>query len=490
MTIPFEQIPTDNMVPFFFVEFSDSAGDDSLAVMPWTVLLIGQKTDAGTADPLTLYEITADGQGEDLGGDGSVAARQIDAYRSITGRKRMKAIFVEDDATAVQRVVTITYAGAAAGSGSEAVYVGSRGAEVGTANLDTPADIVTDLVAKLNAVKNFPAVATADTVNLVLTFKNGGALANEMIVSTNYRGDKGTPGITKSIVNTTAGSVDPDLSVQDVVSVMGDDQFLAIANPYGSTANLTVIQNELADRWGPIRQIGGVQFCAKNDTFANVQSWGNAMNSPFTAPVSAVKYQSPPEEVAAEMVGIVANAASIDPARPFQTLAFVDALPPLKADRTNFDEDNILLQSGISTLAVSDSSNQVSIQRVVSSYKTSATGAPSKTYRNVNALYTWEAIRYDIRTYMKAKYPRHKLGKEGGNYGDGQPIMTREIFKAEIISRAVEWEKNGWIEGLPAFIEALTVERSDIDDDRLDARLKPDLINQFRIAGVQIQNLL
>lgn len=494
MSISFEQIPSDGLIPFFYVEFSDSAGDDSLAVFPWDSLILGQMTSEGSATPLEITQVTADGEGVEKFGDGSIASRQVEAYRSRSGRKPCYVIPLEDDGTAVARVVTITYAdpgaAGATASGEEAVYIGGRRAAVGVALADEPADTVLDLVDAINAIPNIQVVASALLADLILTWKNSGALANETEVSTDYLGDKGAPGFTRTIVDTTAGATDPSLTTLGVTGIMGDNWYLGISNPYSDTTNLGYINDELVDRWGPVRQIGGVQYVAKNDTFSNVQSWANAMNSPFTAPINCGSFATPPEEIGAEFLADAANALSIDPARPLQTLEMLHAQAPKTGEELTNEENNLLLKAGCSTLSVDKNTRIVRIQRAISSYKTGAAGATSKTYRNLNATYTWEAIRYDFRTFMVGKYPRHKLAGDGNNFGDGQPVMTPSLGKSEAIGRFKVWETAGWVEDLASFKASLIVERNLSDDDRLDFRLRPDLINQFRIAGVQIQNLL
>jgi len=490
MTISFNEIPSDSLVPFFYIEFDNSIADEGSVLVPWHVLLIGQKIAAGTAVANTIVEISADGQADVLGGDGSVAARQAEAYRSKPGRMRMSLLFLDDDGTAVARTVTVTYTGAGDASDSESLYIGARKATVGTENLDTPEDLAGAMVLKVNAIKNVPCVASNVAGVMTLTFKNKGALANGVEVSNDYNGETDASGFTTVIADGVAGSVDPDLTTEGVVGIIGDQWFQAIGQPYQDATNIAYIDTELENRWGPTRQIGGIQYVAKNDTFANVQSWGAALNSPFTCPLNAENLPTPTEEYAAEICAEVANAANIDPARPFQTLALAHTLSPVKADRNTGEENGLLLKAGVSTFTV-DAGGGVRIQRFVTSYKTSATGATDKSYRNVNTVYTLQAIRYDFRTYMQNKYPRHKLASDGNNYGAGQAIITPKVGKAEAIARFKVWERdNGWVEGLQAFKESLVCERNTGDVDRLDWLMKPNLINQFRIAGVQIQFIL
>jgi phage tail sheath gpL-like len=494
MPISFNQIPADSLVPFFYIEFDNSIADQGSQVVPWAVLLIGQKTSAGSATPKEIVEIVSDGQGEEFFGTGAMLARQVEAYRSKLGRMRLFCLPLEDSATGVAAVKTISYAGAATAAGEEAVYVGGRKASVGVQATDTAEDVVDDLVIAINAIPNVAMIASSTVAGeLILTARNKGAQGQQIDVRTDYNGEKGAPGITgRTIADTTVGTVDPDMTAEGVVGIMGDDWFQAIGQPYQDNTNMDLIDTELESRWGPGRQIGGIQYTAKDDTFVNVQTWGDGKNSPFTCALDAGDMPTPPEEYAAEICAEVANAANIDPARPFQTLALAHTLPPVKADRrTNGpgSENDVLLKSGVATYTV-DNGGTVRIQRVVTTYKTNANGATDKSYRQANTVYTLQAIRYDFRVYMLNKYPRHKLASDGANFGAGQAIITPKVGKAEAVARAIVWEDLGWIEDIDAFKKALICERNSGDTERLDWYLEPNLVNGFRIAGVQVAFIL
>jgi phage tail sheath gpL-like len=181
---------------------------------------------------------------------------------------------------------------------------------------------------------------------------------------------------------------------------------------------------------------------------------------------------------------------NMDPARPFQTLPLVGILPPAIEDRfADFPENNQLLYNGISTFYVDDG-GIVRISRAISTYRKSANGADDPSYLDLNTGLTLSFLRNDLRVYFRRKYPRHKLGDDSVNYGNGQAIMTPLLAKAECIARFAEWEKLGLVENAEQFSKELIVERDEGDRNRLNFRLPPDLMNQFRVGAAQIQFLL
>ena len=97
-------------------------------------------------------------------------------------------------------------------------------------------------------------------------------------------------------------------------------------------------------------------------------------------------------------------------------------------------ENETLLQKGVATFTVSQD-RMVRIQRMVTTYKTSPSGAADPSYKDVETVYTLQAIRYDWTVYMKNKYPRHKLASDGANFGPGQPVITPKTGRAEALNR-------------------------------------------------------
>lgn len=74
----FEQIPSDVLTPFTFVEFNSSQATKNLSgTQPFKVLVLGQKLESGTADLSKVYEVFDDSYAAKLFGWGSMLHHQI-----------------------------------------------------------------------------------------------------------------------------------------------------------------------------------------------------------------------------------------------------------------------------------------------------------------------------------------------------------------------------------------------------------------------------
>jgi len=270
---------------------------------------------------------------------------------------------------------------------------------------------------------------------------------------------------------------------------MGEVQYNAIAFGYNDATNLSAIEAELLDRWGPVRQNDGIAFTAKDASHGTLVSFGTGRNSKHVVCLGIYKCPMPFYEIASALAAVAAYYAQIDPARPFQTLPLIGLLPPAEIDRFTLQERDLLLHDGIATSKV-DASEVVLIERMITMYQFNAASAADTAYLDANTLFTLSFLRYDFRNMLALKYPRHKLANDGTRYGAGQAIITPKVGRAEAIAKFREWESAGLVEGGDQFKRDLIVERNVSDVNRLDFYLPPDLVNQLVVCGVQIGFLL
>jgi len=80
MTIGFNQIPATIRAPFVAVEFDSTRAQQGPALLPYRVLIIGQRTSAGTAVANTVYKVSSADQVLTKAGRGSLLHRMAIAY--------------------------------------------------------------------------------------------------------------------------------------------------------------------------------------------------------------------------------------------------------------------------------------------------------------------------------------------------------------------------------------------------------------------------
>jgi len=486
MAISFNRIPANMRVPGVYSEIDNSQAVSGVQLLQYRILLLGQKLAAGLAEALVPVRITSVNQAQQLFGVGSMLAIMAEAALASNSFTEMWAQPIEDNAAGAAAAGSVTFGGAPTTSGTISVYIGGKRVQIGATSSDTPASLATALAAAINANTALPVTAAVDgttTSKVNITARNKGEAGNGIDVRVNYYGESLPNGLTATIAAMTGGTGNPDITA--ALTALGDEWFQVIAMPYTDAANLAVLENELDSRFGPLREIEGHAFAAANGTHSSLGTLGDSRNSPHLTIVSAAAEPMPPYAKAAETAAIAAYYASIDPARPLQTLAYSYCLAPAENDRFTLEERNLLLFDGIATTTV-NAGGVMQIERMVTTYKTNAAGGADISYLDVETLFTLMTIRHDWRDYIKRKYPRHKLANDGTRFGPGQAVATPNLFKAEAVAKFREWEEIGLVENFDQFKRDLIVERNPSDPNRLDVLLPPDVINGLRVVANKI----
>jgi phage tail sheath gpL-like len=487
----FNEIPSPVRVPFTFVEFDNTGAVTGPSSKAYKALLIGPKLASGTAVEFQQYSITTDEQGEELFGVGSILSQMVKSWRKNNNFMELKAISVVDLLAGVAATGSIKINGTATKAGVLNCYIAGVAVKVAVASGDTPATIATSLIAKIAALTSLPvtsAVDGVDTSKVNITFKHKGEVGNYTDIRFNYyEGEVLPDGLTApTVVNLASGAGNPDLEA--LIAAIPETSYEAIVCPYTDGANLTLLSEEMVNRWGPVLQATGIVYTAKTGSFGDLETFGDSKNDKALVVFECHAMPSPVWAVAAAMTAVTMNSISKDQARPLQTLEVLGILPAAKKDLFKFEERNLLLFDGIAT-HVTDEFNKIKLERVITTYKKNGAGADDVSYLDVETIYTLDYMRYDFKNTIALKYPRHKL------CGDDVKVVppntiTPMTAKAEAVTIYKSWIALGLAENLEAFIAGLIVERNISDVNRLDWLLTPDLMNQLKINGVQIKYIL
>jgi len=495
MAISFEIIPNNLRVPGLYGEFNNSFAVTGLVKQPYKILLIGQSAgqglESGSVEPLTPVQVSSADQAAEFFGRNSMITAMVKAFRDNDPLSELVVIALADNRGddeveipgGIAATGEIIVSGTATQAGLIVLYIAGTRLRVVVSVAMTSSQVAAAMTDVINRnavpVRAFSAGSTVE-----LTSVHSGEAANRIDVRVNYHtGEQIPAGLSLDIVPLSGGAGNPDIA--DVFSAIGDTWYNLIINPFTDAANLSVIEQELASRFEPIRAIDGVAISAVAGNFSELSTIGDSRNSPHICLFESHAYPKAHYVRAAMIAGIISRAAQNDPARPFQTLVLKGDMPPAETDRLTFQERNLLLFDGIAT-SVTDAGNAVRLERAITTYKTNAFGSPDPSYLDVNTLLTLSYMRFSMRARISQKYPRHKLAKDGTRFGPGQAIVTPKIMRAELIALFGDWERIGLVEDLDQFKRDLIVEINQNDPNRLDVILPPNLVNQLRILAVRI----
>ena len=485
MAVAFDSIPADVRVPFVYVEVDSSRGGAPVAA--FRTLMLGQVLAAGVAPAGELIVMGGAAEADRAFGPGSQLALMVAAFRRQNPLGELWCLPLADAGGATDDTHTLTVTGPSTGSGQIAVYVSGRRIVISVANGTAAADIATALTAAINAQVGLPATAATNNAVVTVSARNGGSSLDQNVRINHQADEVLPPGVAVAVAQTVQGATDPMIAT--AIAEFGDEIYSLIVTPYNDAAAIAALENELATRWGPNSQLDGNAISAFRGTVAQATTYGNARNSQHSTVFDHGDCPNPTWELAAAAAGTVARAAEADPARPFQTLQLNGLLAPRSGAQRTLQERNGLLKDGMATYNV-DAGGNVRLERVITTYQTNSGGAADLAYLDLNTPLTLSHLKQNFRNRIRSRYPRHKLADNDTRIGPGQPVVTPNIARAETIAWFRDMEALGLVEGAEQFKTDLVVERNVRDRNRLDFLLPPDLVNQFRVAGVRLAFLL
>lgn len=485
MAIAFNSIPLEINTPGSYVEFDTSRAVKGLVAQPHTVLIAGiMGTGTATAGAVTFVKSAADAVTKF--GQHSPIAQTVAAYKSKDSLTEVFCVGLAEDGGGTNATGTFTFVGAATADGTIYGYIGGRRISVAVTSGDAVTAQAAAFVVAHDALTDSPTTVTSSVGVVTAVARFDGTYGNDIQLGHSLQDGEELPaGCACTATAMTTGATEPDYA--DVVTAMGEDWYNTIIIATSDATEVAKIVTELEDRWGPLRQIEGSLFICKPDSQADLTTYGNAYNS-HTLVAQGVEENALPLlawELAAITAATDALQTQIDPARPRTGLAMPGVKSAPRGSRFTRAERDTLLSDGISTTKAA-SDGRMLIERLITTYQTNASSIADVALKDQTSVRTLGQLRYTLRARIASKFGRHKLA-DNGNERAGQPIVTPDTIRAEIIALFLEWQDQGWVENVEQFKDELLVTRSGTDANRVDAILPPDLINSFLVFAAQIQ---
>lgn len=491
MTISFPSLPTSIRLPFAYTEFDPTLASLGASLMPYNVLLFGQKLAEGSAKDYQVCRPISKKQGDDLFGQGSMLSEMCAAYLNANPYTKMLAIPAPDaeEGNAAQGALVLS--GTVTEASPLCLYIGGTRVRASAPLGATGADVASNLAAAIAASPDLPVTANNTDGTVTITYKHKGECGNDIDLRIGYQDEPMPGGISAEIIKMGSGAGNPDIA--QVIAAMGDGWYQVIACPWTDKASLKALRDELDSRWGPMRQNDGQAIIVRRGTFGDVTTYAAARNDKHLTVLPSEGSPTSPWVDAAASAGIVALYGQSDPARGFNTLRVPGVLAPHEADRwRDYPEKNQGLFEGVSARYV-DASGYVCFSSLITTYRLNPLGADDRSFLSLNSPLTLSYLRYDWNNYIKLKYPRHKLASDQGAelFDSEQPIMTPRLGRTEIIARCNDvWVPLGLVENPQDFEKSVVTERNAFNENRLDFSCSPDLVNQFEVAGTLIRHIV
>ena len=280
-------------------------------------LILGQAIGAGGGTPAPVWVASPADAASEFGAASQLAA-EVAAYRANDPATELWTMPYADAAASVAASGSVTFAGTATAPGVIPLRVGGVLVAAAVAAGDTATAAAAKALAAMQGTPSLPVNPTGSTATLTLTARNKGTLGNSIPISLAYYGARGgeamPPGLTCTITPMSGGAGDPDLS--GLAAAIAAMEFDFIVSPWTSGAELaatTAMMNDQAGRWSYKAARYGHVFSAKQDTAANLLTFGSGLNDPHLSVLGTYGSPTPDYVWAAAFAGAAAPPIKADP---------------------------------------------------------------------------------------------------------------------------------------------------------------------------------
>lgn len=402
MNTPFQIIgfSSTDFVPGFVGQVTYGAGPLSAGDQTITLLLVGNKTSAGSMtanqDVSACFSET---EADALVGPGSEQARQAYAALQIPGVQIWLAPVSDPGGTAASIIITL--ATTATSAGVFDYYIGGRLVSLPVALGDT-ATVAGALLADLiNANTRLPCTAADTTGAVTLTMKQTGPRGNDVFVRQVQTGKPGamTSTLSTGTAVTGVGMKFASGATADDLTTVATNTFAGWYNRVGLAARdatqLGVWETSMDSKAGPLEGRPQHTVCASNAALATVQSLTQTtLNNARFQMLWLLNGENDPAEVGATMAAIRCVTEQGDPGASYDDVVLPGVAPQFLS--SNIPQRSTLvaaLQTGVTPLT----STKTEV-KVVRSITTRCLNGANPDYRTLDTGYAYvpDFIRYDI----------------------------------------------------------------------------------------------
>jgi phage tail sheath gpL-like len=498
-------LAANDPVPGSYLEVAFAQGVASLGTAVYAILLLGQKTTAGsaTADtviygPNSQVPLSSEADAIALFGTGSPLHRMF--RRAVKKNKGtpIHAVAVAESAGAAA-TGTITYTNNATGAGVTRVYVGEEYIEYSIASGNTPTNIADAVVLLVNAQTHWPATASNVAGVITLLWRTKGPQGNWGRYSATITGGIATTVSPTTVTFMSGGSTAPSFT-NALAAILPYRYYYIVCEDHaasGSSAALTALISQVNTQAQPITGIRQRVFTSSVDTIANTTTLATGANATRGEVQWLQNSDRPPEELAADLAAIYAlEEAPLSFRCNFagygsdaKTAANWDIKAPRSGTAPTRPNLVSALSNGISSIGVNANGSTYLVDRIT---MRSLNGAVSDyRIRDAHKVTIMDRLADDLNAKIQSQFQGKKIGSDPspGARVPGDDVVTPRVFRAAVIKLLRDYEGDDKLENVDATIAGMIVQRESSPTTRLTARIPVDCIDVAKQFGVLLDQI-
>lgn len=452
-------VPTSVRRPGAFSEFDFTSGAQSLIPVAARVVIVAEKTAAGTAVIETPVQIFGAADGDTKLGTGSIAAimaRTAFLQGQFSGASpEVWACPLAEPGGGTATAETLTVTGPATEAGNIELQIAGRTIIVGVSNGDSANTIAAAIKSALDAVKSsipFTAAVVGAVVTATCTTKGVNGNDPKWLVN------KKPAGVGVALAQSVAGA--GVATIANALAALYDKRYQAVAISNHTTTDIAALIVERLTSWSYDQRNYRFFFVGENSTLGTAQTLQAAGNDYGIIVTSCEQTGSLPGELA-----VVTAVAEFSRAAPNANLdgEMVAIYPPPASYVFTAAEVESALNGGVTPLTSQGSWMQ--IERLVTS-QISYNSAPFEAVRDIAYPRTSAALAEQIEINYSTKF---KQAVNDEDFKDRVRDMVIGVQRA--------FEANKWIKDVNTFLGQIQVE------DAVGVAGRVNISDPHRVAG-------
>lgn len=401
----------ETKIPGSYTEFNYYAGPNGLPANIQKVLLIGNKSSAGSIAAYRPTEVATEQEAIALAGSGSVLMQMYKAAKKAW-RYAQISFLCYNVASGSAATWAFTLTGSATAAGQVGVECNGVKIVIGVAKTDAAADIATALAAEINNTPDAPFTAAAASGTVTLTAKCKGAYVSTAAGGLNVSAFSTATGVTAGSVTVTAGT--GSVNLETALAFVFAERYHIIVSPVNDRTNLGYLKVHLEAAAAPLEQRGQRAICAMvatptmdGSTLVSGAATNAANEGKFhnyeRVHIAAVKNKlnATAWEIAAGVGAIFASNSK--PNVPMNGDAIPGIAIPDIEDKWSGEEQDVLLYGGVIPLV--EENGQLCIVRAVTT-RTKNSGAEWNKLNDTGVIASLDYFRDCILAMHKTKYKK------------------------------------------------------------------------------------
>jgi phage tail sheath gpL-like len=481
-----KQIPANLLVPGQYQEVDNSLAGAQSDIKK--ALMIGYQLSTAGAENGKPLNILSGSKAHQLFGCGSPAAIMAETFLSLNKVEELYVLPIPEPEAGTPWKAKFSVSASNVVTGAVYITINGQTYDAAVSAGSTAAAVAAAIVARINSELTLPVIAEVDTENASIVY----VMSNVKGTAGNYNAvtiHAEAAGVTIGASQVTQGT--GVTNIKPFLTGLGETRYNFIASHFDDIPNIKASSDELESRYEAMRQIGGRMYIAlSGETGSKTEPdsmlyQAEAVNSPHLILVPRGKNPDLPCVWAAAWCAAACRILADDPAANTYDTKVTGLIGGVDY---GFWDRQKLLEAGIATYRL-DTTGNVLIERLVTSYTENADGGRDTSYLDVQVTETVDAVRTYINAEAKKKYKDWKLAGTEENFGAAAKVMTPGVFRsflAMLYSEVFIKEKQ-WCQDFDNYKKSIIVEVKAGSKTRLEYLHQPNLIGQFYIGAGLLQ---